>query len=114
MFNLAMQAAPGAAPPSAGFIELVPFILIILIFYFLIFRPQNQRVKKHRAMLEAVQRGDTVVTNGGLVGKVTKVTDDELTVDLGGTVKVKVVRSMIADVRGVKPANDTDTSKKKK
>jgi len=114
MFNLAMQTAPGAVPPSAGFIQFVPLILIGIIFYFLIFRPQNQRIKKHRAMLEAVQRGDTVVTNGGLIGKVTKVTDDELVIDLGEGTKVKAVRTMIADVRGIKPANDTAAAKKKK
>ena len=86
----------------------MPFILIGFVFYFLLIRPQNKRLKDHRAMLAAVTRGDTVVTNGGLIGKVTKVADGELTVDLGGGNKVKVVASMIADVRNSNaPANDT-------
>jgi len=83
---------------------------LILIFYFLILRPQNQRMKKHRALLESIQRNDTIVTNGGLIGKVKKVSDDELTVAFG-TSEVKVVKSMIADVRNkTAPANDTAKS----
>jgi len=107
MFNIIMQATPGSAQQSL-LTGVMPFILIGLVFYFLLIRPQNKRLKDHRAMLAAVTRGDTVVTNGGLIGKVTKVADGELTVDLGGGNKVKVVASMIADVRNSKaPANDT-------
>ena len=114
MFNIVMQAAPApAAPPFI--VQIFPFILIGIIFYFLIFRPQNQRIKKHRALLESIQRGDTVVTNGGLIGKVTKASDDDLTIDLGEGTKVKCVRTMIADVRGrPEPANDTVSKKSKK
>jgi preprotein translocase subunit YajC len=105
-FSLIMQAAP----PSAGgslVQSLILFGPLILIFYFLILRPQNQRVKKHRALLESIQRNDTVVTNGGLIGKVKKVADDEVTVNFGGT-DIKVVKSMIADVRNkTTAANDT-------
>lgn len=78
--------------------------VIGLIFYFLLIRPQSQRMKKHRAMLEAIVRGDEVVTNGGLIGKVKKVTEDEVVVTLGANQDVKVVRSMIADVRNRKSA----------
>ncbi len=107
MLNLIMQTAPVAQQPNL-LISLAPFLLIGLIFYFLLIRPQNKRMKEHRAMLGAVTRGDTVVTNGGLIGKVVKVADNELTVDLGGGTKVKVVQTMISDVRGkTKPANDT-------
>lgn len=96
-----------AAPAGGGiFQSLILFVPLILIFYFLIIRPQNQRLKKHKAMLGAVQRNDTIVTNGGLIGKVKKVDDEELTVSFGGA-DIKVVKSMIADVRGTKPANDT-------
>lgn len=111
MLNIIMQAQP---PAGGIFVQLMPLFLIGLIFYFLLIRPQNQRLKAHRAMLEAIQRGDNIVTNGGLIGKVTKVTDDELTVDLGEGTKVKVMRTMIADVRGKPaPANDRPSKSKK-
>lgn len=109
MLNIFMQANAGAQPN--GFISFLPIILIGLVFYFLLIRPQNKRLKEHRAMLGAVTRGDTVVTTGGLIGKVVKVTDDELTVDLGNSVKVKVVPSMLADVRN-KTVAANDTAKK--
>ena len=111
MFSLIMQAAPagGAASAISSFL---PIVLIGVIFYFLLIRPQNQRMKAHRQMLSEVTRGDTIVTNGGLVGKVKKVTDEELTVDFNGN-EMKVVRTMIADVRNkTAPANDTGKKKK--
>ena len=87
---------------------------LILIFYFLLIRPANQRQKKHRQMIEAVVRGDTVITSGGLIGKVVKVTEQELSVELADGVRVRVVRSMIADVRSkndpAPAANDTKSS----
>jgi len=110
MFSLIMQAAPagGAGSTISSFL---PIILIGIIFYFLLIRPQNQRLKAHRQMLSEVSRGDTIVTNGGLVGKVKKVSDDELTVDFNGT-QMKVVRTMLADVRNkTAPANDTGKKK---
>lgn len=114
MLNIVMQAAPSPTGPAL-IAQIFPFILIGFIFYFLIFRPQNQRIKKHRALLESIQRNDTVVTSGGLIGKVTKVSDDDLTIDLGEGTKVKCVRTMIADVRGrPEPANDTVSKKKSK
>ena len=80
-------------------ISILPFVLIFVIMYFLIIRPQRQQMKKRAEMLANVRRGDTVVTGGGLVGKVTKVINDsELEIDLGGT-KVTALRSMLADVR---------------
>jgi preprotein translocase subunit YajC len=110
MFNLIMQAAPGGG--MAGQIgRLMPLVLIGVIFYFLLIRPQNQRMKAHRALLSEIARGDTIVTNGGLVGKVKKVNDEELTVDFGGTT-MQVMRTMIADVRNkTQPANDTGKKK---
>ncbi|MER8386242.1 preprotein translocase subunit YajC [Mesorhizobium sp. M0166] len=84
---------------SAMFIQIVPFALIFVIMYFLIIRPQRTQLKKRGEMLSAIRRGDTVVTGGGFVGKVTKVIDDnELEVDLGG-IKVTALRSTIAEVR---------------
>jgi preprotein translocase subunit YajC len=85
---------------SEMFIQIVPFVLIFVIMYFLIIRPQRTQLKKRSEMLAAVRRGDTVVTGGGFVGKVTKVIDDnELEIDLGGGTKVTALRSTIADVR---------------
>jgi preprotein translocase subunit YajC len=110
MLNLVMQAAPTGGAALAA--QIMPLVLIGFIFYFLLIRPQNQRLKAHRALLAAITKGETVVTNGGLIGKVVKVTDDELTIDLGNAQKVKVVRSMIADVRNrAVPANDTAKKK---
>lgn len=107
-----MQATPSAGGAAMG--QIVMLGLIFVIFYFLLIRPQNQRMKKHRAMLSEISRGDDIVTNGGLVGKVTKVTDDRLTIDLGDGVKVKVVRTMIADVLNrTEPANDRAAKSKK-
>ncbi|TKT76776.1 preprotein translocase subunit YajC [Aquamicrobium sp. LC103] len=91
------QAGAGGAPDI--FISILPFVLIFVIMYFLIIRPQRQQMKKRGEMLAAIRRGDTVVTGGGLIGKVTKVTDDEVEVDLGGGNKVTSIRSMITDVR---------------
>jgi len=94
------QAAGGGG--SADFlIQLFPFILIFFIIYFLILRPQRKRVEDHRKMVEGVRRGDTVVTAGGIVGKVTKVLDsgDEIEVEIADNVKVKVLKSTLSNVR---------------
>lgn len=106
------QEAGGATGGIIG--QLIFFVPLILIFYFLLIRPANQRQKKHRQMIEAVVRGDTVITSGGLIGKVVKVTEQELSVELADGVRVRVVRSMIADVRSkndpAPAANDTKAS----
>jgi preprotein translocase subunit YajC len=92
------QSATGGTPEIL--MSVLPFILIFVIMYFLIIRPQRAQLKKRSEMLSNVRRGDTVVTGGGLVGKVTKVIDDnELEVDLGNGLKVTALRSTIADVR---------------
>ena len=87
----------GASPDML--ISILPFVLIFVIMYFLIIRPQRTQLKKRGEMLAAIRRGDTVVTGGGLVGKVTKASDNELEVDLGGGTKVTALRSTIMDVR---------------
>lgn len=99
------QAAGGATDLLSSFF---PIILLIIIFWFFIFRPQQKRAKAHQAMLGAVRRGDTIVTTGGLIGKVTKVSeDDDLQIEIATGVKVKVVRNMISDVRSKpEPVND--------
>jgi preprotein translocase subunit YajC len=92
------QGIGGASPDML--ISILPFVLIFVIMYFLIIRPQRTQLKKRGEMLAAIRRGDTVITGGGLVGKVTKVIDDnELEVDLGGGNKVTALRSTISDVR---------------
>lgn len=80
--------------------SLIPLILLFGIFYFLIIRPQQQRVKAHQAMVSAVKRGDTVVTAGGLIGKVSKVKDDgEVLVEIADNVQVRVLKSTLTEVR---------------
>ncbi len=91
--------AQGASGSGDFFIQIMPFLLIFVIMYFLIIRPQQKRVKDHREMVSSLRRGDTVVTGGGLVGKVTKVDDDELQVEIAQGVRVKLLRSTITDVR---------------
>ena len=87
----------GASPDML--LSILPFVLIFVIMYFLIIRPQRTALKKRTEMLTNIRRGDTVVTGGGFVGKVTKVIDDhELEIDLGGS-KVVALRSTISDVR---------------
>lgn len=109
--GLALPAFAGAAAPAGGGIlmQLVFFLPLILIFYFLLIRPQQQRAKKHAEMVKNIKRGDTVVTAGGLIGKVNKVNDSELSVDLAENVRVRVLRSMVVEVRNKAepvPAND--------
>ncbi len=94
-----------AAGPAAGgadiALQVVPFVLIFVIMYFLILRPQQRRVKEHQNMVKNVRRDDTVVTTGGIVGRVTKVADEmsEIEVEIAPNVRVKVVRTMISEVR---------------
>jgi preprotein translocase subunit YajC len=81
-------------------VSLLPFILIFVIMYFLILRPQQKRQKQHSEMVKNVRRGDTVVTSGGLIGKITKVVDDDqIEVEVADGVRVRQMRSMVADVR---------------
>jgi preprotein translocase subunit YajC len=91
------QAAPSAFDALSGLI--VPTVLIIGIMYFLMIRPQQRRLKEHQAMIAAIRRGDTVVTSGGILGKVTKVDDNELQVEIAEGVRIKVVRGTISEVR---------------
>lgn len=102
MFTPAFAQTAGAAPSGADMIaQFAPFLLILIIMYFLLIRPQQRRVKEHKAMIGAIRRGDTVVMNSGVIGKVTKVFDDsgEVEVEVAANVRVRAIRSMIADVR---------------
>ena len=111
MFESPAFAATGAAAPSgtaAFMVNIFPLILIFVIFYFLLIRPQQRRVKLHQQMVQAVKPRDTAITNGGLIGKVTKVDENEVEIEVAQGVRVRVVKSMLSDVRphGAKPAND--------
>ncbi|MEE4212000.1 MAG: preprotein translocase subunit YajC [Parvularcula sp.] len=112
----AAQTPAGPSGPGAIIAQLIPFILIFVVFYFLLIRPQQQARKKHEAKIAAVKRGDTVVTAGGIVGKVKRVSDDpELLVEIADGVEIKVMKHTLADIRSrteaakpasAKPAND--------
>ena len=92
------QGAGGVSPDMLY--QLLPFALIFVIMYFLILRPQQKRAKQHQEMVKNVRRGDVVVTSGGLVGKVTKVVDDDqVEIEIADGVRVRQVRSMVTDVR---------------
>jgi preprotein translocase subunit YajC len=112
MFASPAYAATGggaAAGGTAAILNMVfPFVLIFVIFYFLMIRPQQQRVKQHQAMIAGVKPRDTAVTNGGLIGKVTKVDELEVELEVAQGVRVRVMKSMLGDVRpyGSKAAND--------
>jgi preprotein translocase subunit YajC len=79
--------------------QIMPLILIFFVFYFLIIRPQQNKVKEHAEMVNAVKKGDEVVTQGGLIGKVSKVSDDEVTIDFGDNVNIRAVKSTLAHVK---------------
>jgi len=90
--------------------SLLPFVLIFVIMYFLILRPQQKRVKQHGEMVKNVRKGDTVITSGGLVGRVTKVVDDDqIEVEIADGVRIRQMRAMISDVRAKgEPVKDED------
>ncbi|MDR6770793.1 preprotein translocase subunit YajC [Azospirillum sp. BE72] len=91
--------AQTAAPAGGGgdmLVQFLPLILIFVVFYFLLIRPQQKKMKEHKAMLSAIRRGDRVVTGGGIIGIVTKVgSDDELTVEIAENVRVRCLRSTV-------------------
>jgi len=108
MITPAFAQTAGAGGGMDMIIQLVPFILIFVIMYFLIIRPQQKRAKAHQALIAAVKRGDQVVTAGGIVGKVTKVEDKMVEVEIASGVKVRVIKATLTDVDTgtAKPAND--------
>jgi preprotein translocase subunit YajC len=105
------QATNGgtAAGGTAAIVNMVlPLVLIFIIFYVLLIRPQQKRMKQHQDMLGGVKPRDIAVTNGGLIGKVTKVDDHEVELEVAQGVRVRVVKTMLSDIRphGTKAAND--------
>ena len=92
--------AQGAGGGSDFMLQLVPILLMFVIFYFLLFRPQQQRAKQHREMVNNIRRGDTVVTAGGIIGKVTKVKEDgEIEVEIADQTRIRVIKGTVAEVR---------------
>jgi preprotein translocase subunit YajC len=108
----AYAQAAGGAPggPEAMLLQFLPLIALVVLFYFLMIRPQQRRMKQHQAMLAALKRGDQVVLSSGIMGKVVRVEDSEVGLEIASGVTVKVVKSMISDVRAKgdpAPANDS-------
>lgn len=106
ILSISAQAASGGA---GGFlVSIMPLVLIFAVFYFLLIRPQQKKMKAHQAKIGAVKKNDDVVTGGGLVGKVTKVDDEYAEVEIAKGIRVKAVKATLSDVmpRGGKPAND--------
>jgi preprotein translocase subunit YajC len=105
------QTAAGAAGagPQDMLIQFLPLIALVVLFYFLMIRPQQKRMKQHQQMLAALKRGDTVVLNSGVIGKVVRVEDKEVGLEIATNVTVKVVKGMIAEVRNrTEPAAAND------
>jgi preprotein translocase subunit YajC len=97
LISTAYAQAAGAAPGGADMlVQFAPLVLIFIVFYFLLIRPQQKKMKEHKAMLDAVRRGDKVVTGGGIVGTVTRVADDEVTVEIAENVRVRCMRATIS------------------
>ena len=107
------QAAGGAAGGGSMLTQLMPLVLIFAVFYFLLIRPQQKKAKEHKAMIAAVRRGDKVVTAGGIMGKVTKVYDDDrAAVEIADGVKIEVVQSTLTAVLSKSEPADSGSSKK--
>lgn len=113
LFSTAAYAQGAGAPAGPGLIEsLAPLVLIVVIFWFLILRPQQKKMKEHKEMVSKVNRGDTVVTAGGLIGKVAKVKDEtEIEVDFGEGIRIRVMKTTLADVRVKGEPAKTDDKK---
>jgi preprotein translocase subunit YajC len=94
-------------PGMDSFTAIAPLIFIFAIMYFLMIRPQQQRMQQHKQMVENVRRGDTVVTAGGVVGRVTKVDDAEISVEIADNVQIRVIKSTLSEVRAKSQPTDT-------
>ena len=105
----AFAQAAGAGDTNSMLMSLLPFALIFVIMYFLILKPQQKKLKDHQELVKNIRRGDTVVTNGGMVGKVTKVVDDDqVEIEIADGVKIRQMRNMVSGVRTKgEPAKDS-------
>ena len=89
---------------ESGIAQLIPLILIFIIFYFFLIRPQQKKVKEHKNMVQSLKRGDSIVTAGGIVGKIVKATEnsEEITVEISKGVNVNIIRHMVSDLKSSK------------
>ena len=100
MITPAFAQGLGGGGTNDVLMSLVPFVLIFIIMWFLIIRPQQKRVKTHQEMIKNVRRGDTVITSGGIIAKVSKVVDDsEIEAEIADGVRVRILKGMVQDVR---------------
>ena len=109
IFGLMPAAAASAGGGASFFIQTIPLVLVFVIFYVLMIRPQQRRMREHQTQIAAVKKGDRVVTGGGIMGKVTKVDEHEVEVEIAQGIRVRVVKSTLTQVIDpvtVKPAND--------
>jgi len=95
------------------FVTLVPFVLIAVVFYLVFFRPQQKQVKKHQEFVSQLQKGQDVVTNGGIIGKVFEVGDRTVTLDVGGGTKVRFLKAQVAAAWSEKGEAEKDAKEKK-
>ena len=118
VFMISTAFAQSAAGGAGGFSlqGLLPFVLIFIIFYFLLIRPQQKRVKQHKLMVESLKRGNKVLTAGGILGVVTKAVDgsETISVEISQGVTVELARQMISEVRGEEKVKSVDTKSKTK
>lgn len=98
LISTAAAQAPGASGQPSALMQFLPLVLIFIVFYFLLIRPQTKRAKEHRTMVAALEVGAEVVTNGGILGKVTEVSEQYLTIEIATGVNVKVQRQAVAQV----------------
>ena len=106
------QAAPGTPPPAI--MQFMPLILIFVVFYFLLIRPQQQKAKEHKAMLADLKRNDDVITSGGLYGKIMALTDKVVTLEIAPNVRVRVDRQQIASLVKGSPSDESSNKEKDK
>ena len=106
------QAAQGGAP--SPIMNLAPLVLIFVVFYFLLIRPQQQKAKEHRTMLANLKRNDDVITSGGLYGKVIAITDKVVTLEIAPNVRVRVDRPQVASLAKAAGAEDGKETKDNK
>ena len=100
LISTAYAQAAGGGGGAFDYMTILPLVLIFVVFYFLLIRPQQTKLKQHRAMIDAIRRGDTVTTGGGIIGKVVRVLDDAtVQVEVAEGVRVRVVRGTISEVR---------------
>ena len=112
MIDIAYALSPGggAEGGAGGFTGFIPLILMFVIFYFLLIRPQQKRSKEHRQMVSSLKKGDRIVTSGGIHGRITGLDDTTLTVEIADKVRVKVARGNVSTM--VQPASQSQSDKK--